>query len=426
MPDTTYVPKNLSGRVCSSFLAGFARPICVCRLWRLCTLGSANGRGIDSSGPQGTSDYISCLGCFRCLSASQVFCRMADSFADIWASSAPTNPNPQQPQKKVGATVPQRRQQYDAFSILSASQPSSRPVANNQLSDQQGKQRQATSHGRDTFGDLFASSLDGAAASRNPARVNMTMAERAVLAQKAKQNNTASTQIKPAASSTSLWDGLDALARPKTASPRPPTSIQGSASARDSLDFEFGSLSGAAPATSPPLNKTSIENDDWGLHDFTSESRSVPAPTKLATGKQPTALWDLGPSEQRTSQSQPQVPSRAVTGTPSDFDFGDREDALLGGDNSDAEDTFNIRSGHSEHPEVDILGDLGKLAVRNLHIRHVRRIIADMCAYTLVTLSFAFSKPIHLNTGPCSPTPHECLATSTRHRPVSRNGILAR
>ncbi|KAF8551237.1 hypothetical protein OG21DRAFT_1513018 [Imleria badia] len=289
---------------------------------------------------------------------------MSDSFADLWASSVPTQPTPQQPQKKVPSTLPPRRQQYDAFSILSASQPSSKPVANNQLSDRQCRQPQATSSGGDAFSDLFASSPDGTAASRNPDRVNMTMAERAVLAQKAKvaQNKAASAQIASASSSPSLWDGLDALARPTTASPRPNASIQGKTAATDSFDFGFDSGS----STSPP-NNTSIENDDWGLSEFASspsESRSVPAPTKPMSGSQPTTIWDLeefGPSEPQTSPPQPQVPSRSLTGTPGDFDFGDREDALLGGDNSDTEDTFNIRGGgHSERDGDDILGDLGK------------------------------------------------------------------
>jgi hypothetical protein len=46
------------------------------------------------------------------------------------------------------------------------------------------------------------------------------------------------------------------------------------------------------------------------------------------------------------------------------FDFDDREDGLLGGDNSHAEDTFNIRGGRSEHPEDDLLGDLANSMVR--------------------------------------------------------------
>lgn len=303
---------------------------------------------------------------------------MSDSFADLWASSAPTTYTPQQPQKKAGSTVPPRRQQYDTFSILSASQPSSRPVANNQLSDRQTRQPQPAAQGGDAFSDLFTSSLDGTPASRNPDRANMTMAERAALAQKAKvvtQNSAASAQIQPASSPASLWDGLDALARPTTASPRPPASTQGHVAVRDTFDFEFDSApaDGAAPTTSPPDN-TSIENDDWGLSDFTSppsESRSVHAPTNPASGSRPTTLWDLdefGSSELQVSQPQPQLPSRSLTGTPGDFDFGDREDGLIEGDNTGAEDMFGIHGGHSGHQ--DILGDLGKPLVR--YMRHVR------------------------------------------------------
>ena len=111
---------------------------------------------------------------------------MSDSFADLWASSAPTKPTPQQPQKTIGSSAPPRRQQNDAFSILSASQPSSRYVPNNQPGDRQGRQPQPASRGGDAFSDLFTSSLDGTPANRNPDRANLTMAERTVLAQKAK------------------------------------------------------------------------------------------------------------------------------------------------------------------------------------------------------------------------------------------------
>ncbi|KAH0832195.1 hypothetical protein J3R83DRAFT_13113 [Lanmaoa asiatica] len=270
---------------------------------------------------------------------------MSDSFADLWASSAPTKSTPQQPNKKIGSTIPPRRQQYDTFSILAASQPSSRLVTNNQLNDRQGRQNQSTLHGGDAFSILLTSSLDGAPASRNPNQVNMTMAERAVLAQKARvaQNNAPSTQIEPAQTSPSLWDGLDALARPTTASPLPHVSI-----------------------TSSP-NNGSLKNDDWGISDFSSpppsEPRTTSTPTNPISRSKPTTLWDLdefGSSESRTSSPKPQVPARSLTVTPGDFDFGDREDGPIGGDNSDAEDTFRIRGSHSEPLEDDILGDLGK------------------------------------------------------------------
>ncbi|KAG8215564.1 hypothetical protein J3R82DRAFT_7409 [Butyriboletus roseoflavus] len=296
---------------------------------------------------------------------------MSDSFADLWASSAPTKPTPQQPQNKVGSPVPPRRQQYDAFSLLSASQPSSKPVANYQPNDRQGRQSQPISRGGDAFSGLFTSSLDGTTASRNPDRVNMTIAERAVLAQKAKfaSNNANPGQIESTTVPSSLWDGLDALARPTTASPRPPVSTQGNTTAKDSFDFGFDDVPAAkdvSSMTSPP-NSAATENDDWGLSEFSSpspsESRSTPAPAKSVPGSKPTSLWDLdefGSSEPQTSQIPPQIPARSLTGTPGDFDFGDREDGLLSGDKSDAEDTFGIRSSHPEHAEDDILGDLGK------------------------------------------------------------------
>jgi hypothetical protein len=108
--------------------------------------------------------------------------------------------------------------------------------------------------------------------------------------------------------------------------------------------------------------------------------------------------------------------ARRAKGTPGDIDFGDREDGLLGGDHSHAEDTFNIRSSHSEHPEDDILGDLVTQASGTTppYMRHELRITADMCAYTLVTLTFADSEPIHVDTGPCMPTAHRGPSRCTR------------
>jgi hypothetical protein len=69
-------------------------------------------------------------------------------------------------------------------------------------------------------------------------------------------------------------------------------------------------------------------------------------------------------------------------GTPGDFDFGDREDGLLGGDNSHAEDMFYIHGGHSEHPEDDPLGDLAKPVVR-YHICVMFDELLLICAYIL-------------------------------------------
>ena len=50
-------------------------------------------------------------------------------------------------------------------------------------------------------------------------------------------------------------------------------------------------------------------------------------------------------------------------GTHGDFDLGDREDGLIGGDTTRAEDTFNIRGRHSERPEDGLLGGIAKPVV---------------------------------------------------------------
>ncbi|KAG9308902.1 hypothetical protein JVU11DRAFT_11362 [Chiua virens] len=298
---------------------------------------------------------------------------MSNSFADLWASSAPTKSIQQQPQQKLSSNVPPRRPQYDAFSILSASQPptGSKPVVNNQLSnDRQARKPQANSNGGDAFSALFTPSLDGTTASRNSDRANMTMAERAALAQKANsmKHSAPSVQSQAAPGSSSLWDGLDALVRPMTTSPRPPAFAPGGATTRDSFDFGFDGVATSKAKSSPtsPTNNILTVNDDWGLSELTSpsasESRSVPAPTKPVPESKHASLWDLdefGSPESQTYQPQPQPPSRSLTGTPGDFDFGDREDGLSK-DEDYGEDTFGIRGRQGEHVEDDILGDLGK------------------------------------------------------------------
>jgi hypothetical protein len=75
--------------------------------------------------------------------------------------------------------------------------------------------------------------------------------------------------------------------------------------------------------------------------------------------------------------------ARRAQCTPGDIDFGDREDGLLGGDHSHAEDTFNIRGGRSEHLEDDMLGDLGKEVVRHLHICVMFDKLLLKCAHIL-------------------------------------------
>jgi hypothetical protein len=84
----------------------------------------------------------------------------------------------------------------------------------------------------------------------------------------------------------------------------------------------------------------------------------------------------------------PSVPVSAhplARGTPtrlSSGDFDDPEDSR--GDNSDAQITFNVRGGHSEHPEDDMLGDLAcKPVIRYLHTCVMFDELLVICAHIL-------------------------------------------
>ena len=92
------------------------------------------------------------------------------------------------------------------------------------------------------------------------------------------------------------------------------------------------------------------------MSSFQNRDPYLPQNQLRGNSLQPHGILVSSGLQLRTFQSQLQVPSHAVIGhgTPGAFDFGDRQDSLLGGDNSHAEDT---------HPEVDILSYLGKPVV---------------------------------------------------------------
>jgi len=118
-------------------------------------------------------------------STSWFYIQMSDSFTDLWRSSTPSNHISSQ---TLGATKPQSsipKRRQDAFSILSASQPASR-TQSPKVASTTTQSRNAAPPGvprNDAFDDLFSGSL---ADRRNHATTNMTIAERAAAAQKAK------------------------------------------------------------------------------------------------------------------------------------------------------------------------------------------------------------------------------------------------
>jgi hypothetical protein len=251
----------------------------------------------------------------------------ADSFAELWSSAAPSNKLSQP--RKLGDHTPvseqPRQPQFDAFSLLAS--PSSNtisrlntPTISNGQSN--GKKTVNPISNGDAFSSLlsdsFASSKDGA---------NMTIAERAAMAERQKSELLLKQQQKQKAQA-SAWSGLDSLDRSSAFSTKPSPSSQ----PQNDVDWIFDqppSINSKPPA---PLSQT--DDDDWGLSDFVS----APAPqTSKNVSKSSLSLWDL---DDRPPSLPPRQPSRS--NSPGDFDFGDREDRLLDDDSNDEDDVLGV------------------------------------------------------------------------------------
>ncbi|KAI0068526.1 hypothetical protein BV25DRAFT_1791757 [Artomyces pyxidatus] len=272
---------------------------------------------------------------------------MADSFADLWNSTAPVKPA--QPAQKLGSSAAspnaQRRPQYDAFSLLASSasaSPSPRSLTPSSALAS-SSQKPSAKLGGAAGGDAFGSLLSGSFGSNNS---NLTIAERAAKAEAERQAKYAEKQ-QAAQQHTTAWAGLDSLVKGPSL---PPRMAQASSSPPLDDDWLFGSMKPAKPAS--PVRKAPVaEEDDWGLHEFISRPAES-KPVQFTQTSQPKSLWEL---DQFDSSSQPLPPpsSRPATrspipsrsDTPGDFDFGDREDALLDDDSQDGD---------------DILGDLAR------------------------------------------------------------------
>ena len=256
---------------------------------------------------------------------------MSDSFSDLWSSSAPVKPS--QPARKLGASPSGApRPKYDAFAMLAAStsktpSPRSLTPSTSATAAQKSNGGAALSTSGDAFGDLLSGSFGV-----NPNNANLSIAEQAARA------NTRAVQQPPIPTqNTSAWVGLDSLAggapfssslQPKPATPEVDD------------DWIFGSA--PAPVIKPP-------SDDLGIGDFVSHPKPA-GETPPPRSSKANSLLDLddfnsvSDQDRRISSSASNLPP-SRSDTPGDFDFGDRENALLD-DDSGSDD--------------DILGDLGK------------------------------------------------------------------
>jgi hypothetical protein len=297
---------------------------------------------------------------------------MSDSFADLWSSTAPSNSQnlPLSQQKKPAAAgIQQQRPGQDLFSLLSStsstpsytgtsrvqsssslgtSKTGSRPITPSVATSNPGTRpgsslSQTKSNGSsDAFGDL----LSGIGSNKAGKTANMTMAERAALAQK--QRLAAQTDSNHLISSPSQWAGLDALGAGSST-----TSSKPSSTSLDTDDWGLGdfaappkpSSTSTSAATKPKPSQ--VTDDDWGLGDFGSSSSQVsraPVAARSSSQKKSGTLWDLEDVVSTPAKSQEQVDSPDF-----DFDFGNRE----------YRETPPIQD-HSHHDEDDVLGLLSK------------------------------------------------------------------
>ncbi|KAI0326730.1 hypothetical protein GY45DRAFT_68712 [Cubamyces sp. BRFM 1775] len=287
---------------------------------------------------------------------------MSDAFSDLWNSTGVSKPA--EPPRKLGtiasassAQPAARRPQNinDVFSMLAAASSSS-TVASRSVTPAQSSalgsnvaaktmQKAASTGTTLGKGDAFSDLLSGFSGAQSSNNTNLTMAQRAALAEQERKQRAQQQASQPAAHApSSAWAGLDALGTSSTTA----ASHTSSASHDPLDDLGFGAFSSATATSSAPQKpaRAAHADDDWGLEDFTSHPAPAPAPTGKSA--QSSKFDDLlgfddfdGPSVSRQSSS----PAPPRSSTPGDFDFGNREDRLLDNQSSD---------------EDDILGDLSK------------------------------------------------------------------
>ncbi|KAH9919689.1 uncharacterized protein B0H18DRAFT_1096064 [Fomitopsis serialis] len=225
---------------------------------------------------------------------------MSDSFADLWNSTGVSKPA-EQP-RKLGSLAPvippSRNAKNDVFV------PASRSGTPGAAGPIQSTRSLGTSSS-DAFSGLFSGSL---APGSTANRANMTIAERAAQAERERREQS-QQQHAAAKQSANAWAGLDSL----------------------------GNLVPAAKPSTPA-------QDDWGLDDFISQPAARKRTSAPPRGESLLDLDEFNPIPSAQSTRTSPHPPQSRSDTPGDFDFGDREDGLLG-DQSD---------------EDDILGELSK------------------------------------------------------------------
>ncbi|KAL4245748.1 hypothetical protein ABKN59_001623 [Abortiporus biennis] len=262
---------------------------------------------------------------------------MADSFADLWNTTAQTK-QPEAPRKLGSSSTTNSRSTTPSYT---GSTPS--------LVSQPKTVQKSTSNGGDAFSSLLSPSFSSGA---NTA--NMTIAQRAAQVEKLRATQAPSRQTE-SSNPSSAWAGLDSLGSTSfsaASSTQSATPVQ-----EDDWMSSFNTPAPVKPVTQPRAQSTlpsQLQNskpkpppleEDWGLNDFVSKGEPVRPASKKPAG----SLWELddivSPS---TAGLTPATGDALLSRSDSpgrDFDFGNRENVV-----------FDTRS----DDEDDILGDLSK------------------------------------------------------------------
>jgi hypothetical protein len=230
----------------------------------------------------------------------------------------------------------------------------------------------STSTGSDAFGNLLSgSTFQGSSINM----ANMTIAQRAAQVEKDKLAN-AQRASQAQAQQAAAWSGLDSLGGLGSGGGNGGTKAGGATVTADAgIDDDlFSFASSSAQKTAPPP-KTASHTDDWGLGDAFSSSSTSPAPQSRTMAPVPPSrahqtqaamstststskggsLWDLdefaSPSSGSPATNGTRTKPRKTDSPGQEFDFGDREDGLLG-----------VPSHAQEDSHDDILGVLARPA----------------------------------------------------------------
>ena len=153
---------------------------------------------------------------------------MADSFADLWSTAAPSNSAPQKPRKLndlISSTTPSQsiRPQNDAFSLLAVSNSSSNSnsrATSPGITNQPRPQSNSPKSSSPSNGDAFSGLLSGSFGNGQTGPGNLSMAEQAAKAEKEKRDRLLKLNQRAATKTqSSAWSGLDSLATTSTFTP---------------------------------------------------------------------------------------------------------------------------------------------------------------------------------------------------------------